>query len=126
MLEARRAARYVFKREEIANVQLRIVFVDDVRMTDLNGKFMNHWRTTDVLTFPLERDSAGTIEAEIYVNSQQAKRQAAGAGVTIRNEIARLIIHGVLHLLGYDDRTARLRKTMSAREEEYLKILRVA
>lgn len=88
-------------------------------MIELNSAFLEHHFTTDVLTFPLSEDGE-PIEGEVYINVAQAKRQAKEYGVAPRNEIGRLIVHGVLHLLGYEDDTKKKKLNMSKREDFYL------
>ncbi len=89
-------------------------------MRELNGTYLGHHDTTDVLTFPLHEASDKELVAEIYVNVDQARRQARTYGVTIRNELSRLVIHGVLHLVGYDDTTKPGKEKMKRREDHYL------
>jgi probable rRNA maturation factor len=91
------------------------VFVDDRMSRRLNRRFLGHDRPTDVIAFPLGEES--NLEGEIYVNLEKARRQARTYHVSSANETARLIIHGTLHLLGYDDRTRGKARRMKARED---------
>lgn len=83
--------------EEITNVS--IAFVDDDTMKSLNRKFRHKKTTTDVLTFPAD-DSC-----EIVISIDQARRQAADEKHSIATEVRYLLLHGVLHGLGYDHET---------------------
>ncbi len=123
--EIRRTAAAVLRGEGAINALLKVVFTGDTVMRRLNRTWLKHRSTTDVLSFPLESGRGKPIEGEIYINLDQARRQAREFGVTDRNEIARLLIHGSLHLLGYDDATPALRRTMAGREDEYLGRLKV-
>jgi rRNA maturation RNase YbeY len=99
-----------------------LVFVDDRTMRELNRRYLRHDRTTDVLSF-----SYGTrrrLEGEIIVNLDQARRQAPTFGATYRHEVSRLIVHGLLHLAGHDDRTDAERARMHRREDRYLQSIR--
>ncbi|HEV8537293.1 MAG TPA: rRNA maturation RNase YbeY [Bacteroidota bacterium] len=116
-------ARRVFKSEGARSAECNVIFVDDKRMTDLNGRYLDHWHATDVLSFPLREEGETLIEGEVYVNVDQARRQALENGATFRSEFARLTIHGVLHLLGYLDRTSREKSGMSHLEDRYLTLL---
>lgn len=116
-------ARHVFKCEGARAAECNLIFVNDKRMIDLNGRYLDHWVVTDVLSFPLQENKEKLIEGEVYVNFDQAKRQALDHGVTCSNELARLAIHGVLHLLGHRDRTRLQRARMSRREDRYLTLL---
>ncbi len=98
---------------------VNIILIEDKTMIDLNSAYLEHHYTTDVLTFPLA-EQGEPIEGEVYVNVAQAKRQAKEYGVSPRNEIGRLIVHGVLHLVGYEDDTKKKKLRMSKREDFYL------
>jgi len=123
--DVRRTAAAVFRHEGRPDVRLNVVFTDDATIKKLNGEFLGHRYVTDVLSFPLGEEPGAPLEGEIYINLDQAARQAAGENVTLRNETHRLLIHGVLHLVGYDDRTPRQRGRMTRKEDEYLKMLRI-
>ena len=118
--EVRRAARAVLKGEGTKDALLRLIFTGDAAMRKLNARWLGHRTTTDVISFPLGDDGGGAVEGEVYVNLDQARRQAREYRVTDRSEIARLVIHGSLHLLGHDDATPALRKKMSGLEDRYL------
>ncbi len=87
-------------------------------MKNMNKRYLRHNRITDVITFPL---GAGRgVEGEVYVNLDQARRQARAYGVPFHAEVKRLVVHGTLHLLGYRDSTPSLKTRMSRREDHYL------
>jgi len=100
---------------------ITVVFIDDRMSRRLNRRFLGHDRPTDVIAFPLGEGS--NLEGEIYVNLEKARRQAQTYRVTAANETARLVIHGTLHLLGYDDRTPEDARRMKAREDSLVKQL---
>ncbi|RPI05673.1 MAG: rRNA maturation RNase YbeY [Ignavibacteriae bacterium] len=81
----------------------------------INKKFLAHDYDTDVIAFPLGDD--GGVEAEIYINLDAARNQAKIYHVTYREEARRLLVHGILHVLGYDDQSPRNKKRMRARED---------
>lgn len=87
----------------------------------MNRKHLNHDYVTDVLSFELER--AHGLETEIYINLDRARSQAREYGVSFTNETRRLLVHGMLHVLGYDDRTNVKRKIMRRREDVALQEL---
>ena len=103
---------------EVSNDELRTV---RDAMRELNRKFRHKNRTTDVLTFPLHEKGEKTLSGEIYVNLDQARRQAREYRVSIREETARLVIHGALHLCGYLDATPAQKKRMTKKQEFYVK-----
>ena len=83
--------------EEIAEIS--VAFVDDAAMRALNRKFRNKNKTTDVLTFP------GEDSCEIVISIDQARRQAADEKHSLATELRYLLVHGILHGLGYDHET---------------------
>ncbi len=110
-------AEFVCKKEKIKNAELSFVIVNDGTIRTINKKFLNHNYVTDVITFPLEQKA---VNAEIYINTQQAKRQSRENNVTISNEITRLIVHGTLHAIGYTDATMITQKEMNSIQERYV------
>lgn len=115
-------ARQVLRREGTRTATCSVVFVDDARIRALNRRFLRRNRTTDVIAFPLH-ERGKEIEGEVYVNVDQARRQSRHYHVTPRNELARLVVHGLLHLLGYRDKTPRQKARMTKRQEAYLLLL---
>lgn len=113
--------KHVIKYESPKEGEINIVFTDDKFIRKLNTIFLKHKWVTDVISFPLSDNKK--IEGEIYINLQQARRQAKEYSCTFKSEIQRLIIHGVLHLIGYKDVTQRTKKRMSALEDKYLNII---
>ncbi len=118
--ETLRTAKRVLQGERQHDADLNIVFVNDRRMVTLNTTYLHHRTPTDVLSFPLG-ETKGRLEGEVYVNLDQARRQAAEYGVKVPEEVARLVIHGLLHLVGYRDGTKRQKDIMTRREEHYLR-----
>ncbi|HUN66212.1 MAG TPA: rRNA maturation RNase YbeY [Bacteroidota bacterium] len=118
--DVRRLVHSVLRGEHCRAADVGVIFINDRRMRTLNRQYLHHTYTTDVLSFPLSDRTADCLEGEVYVNLDQARRQAAEYHVSFRQEIARLMIHGTLHLLGYDDSTLRLRERMTRRENRYL------
>jgi probable rRNA maturation factor len=105
--------------EEISDIS--IALVDDDAMKSLNKKFRHKSKTTDVLTFPaddsyVDPKRRGRPLGDIVISIDQAKRQAHDEGHSLATEIRYLILHGVLHALGYDHETDK--GEMNALEEE--------
>jgi rRNA maturation RNase YbeY len=92
---------------------LTIVLTDSRRIRRLNARFANSDRVTDVLAFPAapERPARDRYLGDVVIALPRARRQARGRRVTLREELALLIVHGTLHLLGFDhDGPGRRRK----------------
>lgn len=85
-----------------------VAFISDRKMQTLNNDFRGKNKTTDVLSFPYETDEFDTDEnylGDIVISLEQAKRQALENNLTLELEVKQLILHGVLHLCGYDHET---------------------
>ena len=96
-----------------------VAFVPDSRMKQLNKMFRGKNSTTDVLSFPNEPDEFDPDKnnlGDIVISAEQAQKQAAENGLTLEGEIKQLILHGLLHLCGYDHETDN--GEMNARELE--------
>ncbi len=105
--------------EALLAAYIHIIFVDDAFLQNLHQEFLSDDSPTDVITFEL--GSEDLTEGEIYISLDRAADHAREFQVETSAEIARLIIHGILHLNGYDDHTAEEQQQMRAKEEFYLK-----
>jgi rRNA maturation RNase YbeY len=97
--------------------RFEITFINAPSMRRLNKQFLHHDRDTDVLSFRYDGES--TV-GEILIAPSQAHRYAARHGLSYPEELARYVIHGLLHWLGHDDRTPSQQKRMRAMEDELL------
>jgi probable rRNA maturation factor len=98
-----------------SHASVRVILVGDRRMRSLHNQFMDLDTSTDVLTFPIDQN-----EGEIYVCVPEARRQAKLRGTQAKHEVLLYAIHGILHLLGYDDRTRRDYRIMHRTEDQIL------
>lgn len=114
------------------NVEISVTFISDEDMKELNKKFRNIDKTTDVLSFPLIDDFSNvnfdeTIYlGDIIISSEKAISQAYEYGHSIRREITFLTIHSVLHLLGYDHMEELEEKEMISKQKEIFKLSNIA
>ncbi|OGC93793.1 MAG: rRNA maturation RNase YbeY [candidate division Zixibacteria bacterium RBG_16_53_22] len=106
--------------ERAGGNDIDIVYCRDREITALNREFKGRNETTDVLAFNLSDGGSDNYLGEIYVNLQMARRQARLFRVSYSQEVKRLTIHGVLHLLGFRDDTKASRARMWACQENYL------
>ena len=92
---------------EVEGSDFSVAFISDRRMKELNGFFRGKQSTTDVLSFPHEPDKFDAEEnlGDIVISVEQAQKQAKENGLTLESEIKQLILHGILHLCGYDHET---------------------
>ena len=100
---------------------MSVALVGDARMGELHEEFMGIHGPTDVLTFSIDENASGAVTSgEVVVCVPEAKRQAAVRKIPPRHEVLLYAIHGMLHLLGYDDRTPRDFQLMHRTEDEIL------
>ncbi len=102
------------------DAELSVALVGDAEMAELHKRFLGRRRATDVLAFPYEKRGA-LVTGEIVVNAERAVREAAGRSHGGREELLLYVVHGMLHLLGYDDHTASDRRRMREREQAVLR-----
>lgn len=99
-------------------VWLNAIILSSDDHTTMNRDFLGHDYATDVITFPA--DDLNGDAGEVYINEEMAAANAAEYNVTTEQEIARLVIHGALHLVGYDDHSTEDQQKMSSAEDKYL------
>lgn len=115
---------HTFQREYVINSEVTIVFGDKSLLQNLKKEFFQIDKTTDVIAFRLNEYENSNIEGEIYICLPIAKENAEYYDEPYKKEIARLIIHGGLHLIGYNDNTEDNLKIMRELEDKYLKELK--
>jgi probable rRNA maturation factor len=136
------------REEGVSGREVTLVFVDDAYIRELKGRYLGVRRATDVLAFPLAEDSREEAQGEtkgggrrrsrnvgaasggpppenllgeVYISTQRAIDQARCNHVGLSEEIARLIVHGLLHLFGYRDDSSSSRREMIRRQESFLR-----
>ena len=112
---------YVFSKEKINLYEISVIFTSDIYVSDLKKRFFLKDQWTDVIAFPLHSNKKEKIEGEIYISMPTAKENADKFNQAYEKEVARLIIHGVLHLLDYSDQSYKEKQIMSKMEENILK-----
>jgi rRNA maturation RNase YbeY len=96
-------AHAVLRREHVRAAQLSITFVDTRRIATLNRRHLSHHGATDVISFALALESNGApLIGDIYIAPEVARRNARENGVSAREELTRLVVHGILHVVGFD------------------------
>ncbi len=97
-------------------------FCTDEGLLQINRSFLQHDYYTDIITFPLS-GSAEIISGEIFISTERVNENAKTRKIPFQTELARVLVHGVLHLIGYDDHTDEERQQMRAKEDYYLSLL---
>ena len=115
-------ARAVLEAEGIADASLSIAFVRPSAIAAINRKHLGHAGPTDVISFPLAAAAGAPLGGDIYICPDVAARNAVAHGAALREEVARLVVHGVLHVLGHEhpEDAGRERSAMWRRQEALL------
>ncbi len=119
-----KAVRLVVENESGDEADVSIAIVDDDTIHALNRKYLEHDYPTDVLSFLLS-SSGDTLEGEVIVSADTAAREAVRFGWSTSDELLLYLIHGTLHLVGYEDASEADRATMRTKERHYLAALGV-
>lgn len=133
----REVAERTLQEEEVAEAIVSVALVDNAALRELNRQYLGHDFDTDVLSFLLEceepKPAAGAaaaarrgrgkrIEGEVVLSTEMAQRRAQEFRWSPQDEVVLYLVHGLLHLAGYDDRTEREKQLMRRRERSILKI----
>ncbi len=117
----REAVRAILAGEGVSRAEVSLAIVDDPTIHRLNRQFLQHDYATDVLSFLLEESSAPwRIEGEVIASADTAMRSAEEYGWAPADELLLYVVHGTLHLVGYDDHEPDDRTVMRERERHYL------
>jgi probable rRNA maturation factor len=100
--------------------EVHVTVVDDRRIRALNARYLGTRRATDVLAFDLAGPGPTRLWGEVIVSAETAARQARRLGVPLAAELDLLVVHGLLHLAGYDDHEPRQARRMHERAREIL------
>jgi rRNA maturation RNase YbeY len=98
---------------------LNIIFCSDEKLLEMNISYLNHDYYTDILTFPMESEP---LSGDLYISIDRVKENALNNNVDFKDELYRVIIHGVLHLVGYMDKSDSEIAVIRNMESKYLKI----
>ena len=98
---------------------LKFIFTNDVTLQDINKEFLKHKYYTDIISF--DYSAPNVINGELYISAEALKRNAIIYKASIEEEVLRVMIHGVLHLCGYNDNNRRNRDLMFSLQEKKLK-----
>ena len=112
---------FVLEAESVVDSKINLIFGDDKLLTNLKIEFFNYDHLTDVIAFRINDYSEAEVEGEIYISLTRAIENAKKYDEPLSKEMARLIIHGGLHLLDYRDETEDEKNKMTILEDKYLK-----
>lgn len=103
-----------------ADREVHVTVVDDRRIRALNARYLGKRRATDVLAFDLAAPGPARLWGEVIISAETAARQARRLGVPLAVELDLLVVHGLLHLAGYDDHEPRRAQRMHERARQIL------
>ena len=99
--------------------ELTYIFCSDAYLLQINQQYLDHDTYTDIITFD-NSEEEGKITGDIFISIERIRENAQKFKVSEADELHRVIIHGALHLLGYQDKTAASKEKMTQKEDEYL------
>ncbi len=103
---------------------INFVFCSDNYLYTINEKYLNHKTLTDIITFDHSENNK-TLESDIFISIPRIKENSQVLGISFLAELHRVMIHGILHLLGYQDHTEDEKKFMREKENECLTLLEI-
>ncbi|PSQ95247.1 MAG: rRNA maturation RNase YbeY [Bacteroidetes bacterium SW_9_63_38] len=116
-----RLIQHVLDEEDASPVHISVVLSDHDTVRRLNVAYLDHDYNTDVLSFSMRDDDASdAVEGEVYVDLDTAQERHEEFDTSFEREAYRYVVHGVLHLIGYDDGTEEGQDAMRALEDQYL------
>ena len=101
--------------------EINYIFCSDERELEINRQFLGHDYYTDIITF--DYSSAGKVSGDIFISLDTVRSNAGDVGTTFEDELHRVIIHGVLHLTGQEDKSTEARAEMTRKEDKALAMM---
>ena len=101
---------------------INFILCSDDYLLEINQAYLQHDTYTDIITFDHSEDPE-TIEGDIYLSIDRIKENSLLLNITLKEELHRVLIHGILHLAGYSDKTPEQKKVMRRKEDECLELL---
>ena len=115
---------FIEKEESVQYHSVEIIFTDERGIIDINSKYLSRDYVTDIISFRMDDDGSNqSIEGALYCCAPRIAEQSEEYDSNPESEFLRIIVHGLLHLTGYDDQTESDKSEMSAKEDHYLKSL---
>ena len=112
---------HLTEQEGSALVEICITFTSDEGLLEINKQYLSHNFYTAIITFPYQEEGEA-LHSDIFISVDRAKENAKTFGTKHANEIHRLLAHGLLHLIGYDDHSEDEKRIMRSKEDKYLSL----
>lgn len=113
----------VAEKEKQSIEHLNYIFCSDDYLHEINVKYLSHDFLTDVITFDNSEDE-GDIEGDIFISIDRVQENAVDVNTSLERELSRVVLHGLLHLLGYNDKSDSEKISMRKKEDSYLSLLK--
>ncbi len=110
----------VAEKEEKPFFEVNYIFCSDEYLRKINIEYLNHDYYTDIITFPYDDEA---VHGDMFISSERVTENAQTNSVSFYQELYRVMVHGVLHMIGYGDKTPAEEKIMREKENVYLKLL---
>ena len=108
----------VIRSEKRKEGEINYIFCDDDYLLDINQKYLNHDTLTDIISF--DYSVGNELHGDIYISVDRVKENAKDFEVDFKDEIRRVMVHGVLHYCGYKDKSEEDKKLMRSKEDHYI------
>ena len=118
--EVRAWLEFVLDQEDRELGEVSYIFCDDDYLYDLNVKHLNHNTLTDIISF--DYSLGKVVSGDIYISVERVDENARDRGIEFNDELHRIMVHGMLHYIGYKDKSESQRKTMRKKEDYYLSL----
>ena len=112
--------KHILESEGVRNGKITLIFGSDELLSDLKKKYFNKNHLTDVIAFRLNENDESDLEGEIYISLPRSVENAVKFNEPLNRELGRLLVHGGLHLIGYEDESKNNKKAMTEKENKYL------
>jgi len=125
--KVRRATQTILTELGLLDAELSVLLVDDTRIRDLNRRYLNRDKPTNVLAFPMREGEFSTLHpnllGDLVISVETAKRQSSRFGLSKMEMVILLMVHGILHLIGYEhEGTKKGAREMSLKQKELFRI----
>jgi probable rRNA maturation factor len=112
----------VAKEEDALIKKINYIFCTDEELLSINVEYLKHDYYTDIITFPY-CEELQALEADIFISVERVTENAMEFGVSFHQELCRVMVHGLLHLIGYEDKDVSKQKIMRQKENQYISLI---
>lgn len=122
-IKTKRWIKSIIESEQYVLNQLNYIFCSDEYLLNVNKEYLDHDYYTDIITFD-NSEEEGVVEGDLFISIDRIKNNAEQMSISFEDELKRVMIHGVLHLIGYDDTSDDLKAEIRSKENECLSLFK--